>query len=410
MPAEDEAGALQSRRFLWLYALASAGGSIAYVPFLTILLPMRVTAMAGNDDVAWLAYATFFGAIAASLSNIAFGWASDRTRRRAPWIAAGLLASSLLLGAFGFARSPAAIIVLLVGWQLALNMMLAPLAAWAGDHVPDAQKGRLGGLLAFAPAAGAAAGVLVTLPGLASADARLWLVAGLVVLCVMPVLLLGRPRTIAGLAREQEIEQSDAQPHGEVVRMWLARLLVQVSEAALFAFLFFWFRAIDPEMTDARVAQTFGLILLGAVPLALLAGRWADRHDRPFAPLTLCAAGAALGLSVMAAAPGLEAALAGYVLFGLSASIFLSLHSAQTLRVLPRARHRGRDLGLFNLTNTGPSLVMPWLTLALVPAFGFTGLFLALAVFALAATLLLLRMPNLSSPLAKARDACETVN
>ena len=133
--------------------------------------------------------------------------------------------------------------------------------------------------------------------------------------------------------------------------MWIARLLVQVSEAALFAFLFFWFRAIDPAMTDARVAQIFGLILLCAVPLAMTAGRWADRHDRPFAPLTLCAGGAALGLLAMAAAPGLEVALTGYVLFGLSASVFLSLHSAQTLRVLPRARHRGRDLGVFNLTN-----------------------------------------------------------
>jgi predicted MFS family arabinose efflux permease len=94
----------------------------------------------------------------------------------------------------------------------------------------------------------------------------------------------------------------------------------------------------------------------------------------------------------MAAAPGLEAALAGYVLFGLSASVFLSLHSAQTLRVLPRPEHRGRDLGLFNLTNTGPSLLVPWLALALVPAFGFTGLFVTLATLALAATLLLHRM------------------
>ncbi|NJC06445.1 MFS family permease [Sphingomonas kaistensis] len=394
MPAEAGTAALQSRRFLWLYALAAAGGAVAYVPFLTILLPMRVSAMAGADDVAWLAFATFFGAISASLSNIAFGWASDATRRRVPWIAAGLLLSCLLLGSFGAVAGMVEVIVLLVGWQVALNMMLAPLAAWAGDHVPDAQKGRLGGLLAFAPAAGAGAGVLVTLPGLASADQRLWLVAALVAMCVAPVLLFGRPRDIPGLGRGQDAGRPEARPRGEAVRMWIARLLVQVSEAALFAFLFFWFRAIDPAMTDARVAQIFSLILLGAVPLALTAGRWADRHDRPFAPLMLCAAGAACGLLIMAGAPGLEAALAGYFLFGLSASVFLSLHSAQTLRVLPRAEHRGRDLGIFNLTNTGPSLVMPWLTLALVPAFGFTALFLALAAFAAAATILLWRLPR----------------
>lgn len=394
MAAEATSAPLQSERFLWLYALAVAGGSIAYVPFLTILLPLQVSAMTGADDVAWLAYATFAGAIAASISNIAFGWASDVTRRRVPWIAAGLLSSSLLLGAFGLVDRAAEAIILLTIWQVALNMLLAPLAAWAGDHVPDAQKGRLGGLLAFAPAAGAGAGVLVTLPGLASADTRLWLVAALVLLCVAPVLIFGRPRSIPALLFANDAPEQVAPRRGKAVRMWLARLLVQVSEAALFAFLLFWFRDIDPAVSDARVAQILAVILLAAVPLALAVGRWADRHDRPFSPLALTAAAAAAGLLVMAAARGLEAALAGYVLFGLAVSIFLSLHSAQTLRVLPRPEHRGRDLGFFNLTNTGPSLVMPWLTLAVVPSFGFTGLFVALAGFALTATVLLLRIPK----------------
>ncbi|MFK9227165.1 hypothetical protein ACJEJD_24835, partial [Escherichia coli] len=60
------------------------------------------------------------------------------------------------------------------------------------------------------------------------------------------------------------------------------------------------------------------------------------------------------------------------------------------LRVLPRSDRRGRDLGLFNLTNTVPSLIMPWLTLALVPHFGFSGLFLFLSGLALLAGMLLM--------------------
>jgi MFS family permease len=390
LPPEAE----QGRRFLWLYALAAAGGAVAYVPFLTILLPMRLTAMTGTGDVAWLAYATFAGAIAASLSNIAFGWASDRTRTRVPWIAAGLIASCALLAGFGMVQDLPGTIALLVLWQCALNMMLAPLAAWAGDCIPDHQKGTLGGLLAFAPAAGAASGVLVTLPGLASPEARLLLVAALVFACVLPVLVAGHPRAFPALTRDDPGEVRPASSRAEVARMWLARLLVQISEAALFAFLYFWFRSIDPAMTDARVAQVFSAILLGAVPLALVTGRWGDRTGRPFMPLALAAAIAAAGLLAMAAAPGLGMAMAGYVVFGLAASVFLSLHSAQTLRVLPRAAHRGRDLGIFNLTNTVPSLAMPWLALALVPAFGFTGLFVALAACAIGSTLLLVRMPR----------------
>ena len=183
----DNPSTLQTRRFLLLYALASSGGAVAYVPFLTILLPMRISGMVGTDDLTWLAYATLAGAIAASLSNVAFGWASDRSRARVPWIVTGLLASCGLLVAFSAARSVEIVIGLLVAWQCALNMLLAPLAAWAGDCVPDDQKGTLGGLLAFAPAAGALAGVLVTAPGLAGPDARLGLVANAVIAALLVI-------------------------------------------------------------------------------------------------------------------------------------------------------------------------------------------------------------------------------
>jgi MFS family permease len=91
----------------------------------------------------------------------------------------------------------------------------------------------------------------------------------------------------------------------------------------------------------------------------------------------------------MALAQSVTAGIASYAVFGFSTSIFLALHSAQTLRTLPDSNRRGRDLGLFNLTNTMPSLVMPWFTLALVPWFGFSGLFLLFAALALLAALLL---------------------
>ncbi len=91
----------------------------------------------------------------------------------------------------------------------------------------------------------------------------------------------------------------------------------------------------------------------------------------------------------MAAADDLTWAIAGYVLFGLAAAIFLALHSGQTLRVLPAPQHRGRDLGLFNLTNTVPGMVMPWLAVLLIPAFGYAALFVLFAALALLSAALL---------------------
>ena len=98
----------------------------------------------------------------------------------------------------------------------------------------------------------------------------------------------------------------------------------------------------------------------------------------------------------MAAATNMWLAIVGYVVFGLSSGIFLALHSSQTLRVLPAPRTRGRDLGFFNLTNTVPSLVMPWLTLAMVPAYGFDALFILLAALAILASIMLVTMPRRS--------------
>ncbi len=400
MPMPDGAGApdferRQSTRFLLLYALAAAGGAVAYVPFLTILLPVRVELMAGDASVTWLAYIAFSGAIAASLANILFGWLSDITANRRGWIFAGLAASSALLLAFPHADGLSSLIAILVMWQVALNMMIGPLVAWAGDHVPDHQKGMLGGLLAFAPAMGALSGTLVTIPGMALADDRLVIVVVIVVACVSPVLLFGKPDTFPELMRPRQrvAPPPDQRPPRIVARMWLARLLVQIAEAALFAYLYLWLRSISAGIGDNDAAQVFGVVLLVAVPVTLWVGRWADRANRPIVPLGIAAGVSALALLVMAGAPNMLLALAGYAIFGLAAGVFLALHSAQTLRVLPQPQTRGRDLGLFNLTNTVPSLIMPGLTLAMVPVFGFSGLFVLLAVLAGLACLLLVTVP-----------------
>lgn len=381
----------QSTLFLWLYALASAGGAVAYVPFLTILLPVRVAAMVGDDRVHWLAYMTFCGAVAASIGGVLFGWLSDRSHRRRPWIVVGLVSALTLLLCVPLAVDPFALLLLIVAWQLALNMMLAPLAAWAADHVPASQLGALGGLLCFAPALGAASCALVTVPGLASPDGRLVVVALLVAVCVLPALMFARaaqdPRET--LPSDARTPSGGRLPVGAVA-MWLARFLVQISEAALFAYLYFYFRTIDPGRDAASISRLFGLVLGLAVPVALLVGRWADRHRRPIFPLVASALGTGAGLLALAASATDGQATASYMLFGLSTTIFLSLHSAQTFRVLRRPETRGRDLGLFNLTNTAPSLIMPWLTVAIVPGFGFSGLFVLLAALAFAAGLILL--------------------
>ena len=382
--------------FLLALAFASAGGAVAYVPFLTVLLPLKVDELASTESIEALSYITFAGAIFASLSNIGFGWASDKWGGRRIWIACGLIISCGLLAAMASAGSIRQLILLVVLWQLGLNMMLGPLAAWAGDCVPDTQKGLLGGLLALAPALGALSGTLVTLPGLVEGAERLWLVAALVALLVAPALIFGGGREMARLMRPvttpvpTELASFKSRP--AIARMWSARLLVQIAEAALFAFLLFWLRSLSPEIGENTVANLFSAVLCVAVPIALFAGRWSDTARRPMLPLAVCAGLSTAGLLAMAFATSVDLAIGGYAFFGLASMTFLSLHNGQTLRVLPRPQNRGRDMGLFNLTNTVPSLIIPWMTLAMVPSFGFSGLFLVLAGLVALATVLLAQM------------------
>ena len=222
----------------------------------------------------------------------------------------------------------------------------------------------------------------------------------MVAACVLPVLLVGRPIRIAalepgGVGRSAAPKPAvPPQQKQIVVRMWLARLLMQVCEAALFAYALLWFASIDPSLDERDTAQVLSAVLIVAIPLALLAGRWIDRRDRPIAPLAVCALAASAGLALMALAQSPVQAIASYVLFGVPGAAFLSLHTSQTLRVLPDPARRGRDMGVFNLTNSGPSLVMPWLVLTLVPLFGFSGLLALLAVLASVAALLLATAPR----------------
>lgn len=385
-PAEP---ARQPGWFLALFALAAAGGAVAYVPLLTVLLPQAIADLQGGEDVAALAQVTFLGAVMASIANIAFGMLSDATRMRRPWILAGLVASNLLLLAVGEARSLTDMLLLVMVWQVALNLMLAPLTAWAGDCFPDSQKGVLGGALALSPALGALAGSLVTYAGLIDPGARLGLVALLVSALVLPAVAVGGGRMRAGLIAPAAAPKPHRPRDRVVLKMWAARLLVQIAEGGMFAFLLYWLRSIAPDYPDHGVANIFSIVLVCAVPLSLLLGRWSDRHARPVRPLVAAALLCAAGMLVMAVAGSLELAIAGYVLFAIAAAIFLALHASQTLRVLPAPQHRGRDLGVFNLTNTVPGMVMPGLTVMLVPQFGYAALFVLFAGLSLASAWLL---------------------
>lgn len=383
----DPAPPRRSTGYLLLYALASAGGVIAYLPLLLLLLPMRIDAVVGDARIGLFASTAIIGAVAASASNIAFGWLSDgsvaRGGGRRGWIWLGL---AMLVGAYTFvamARTPLAIVGAIVAVQVAVNALLAPLLAIMADEIPDAQKGIASGLLALgAPVASAFSAALM---GIALLDegARFAVIPVAVALCVIPLLF-----TRAGFAEEAPVmRRAERLARRDLLIAWGARLLVQIAGAVLSLYLLYYFQSVAPDVPSItaarRIGQLMTIVYILSLPAAVLLGRLSDRTRRRKPILLGSAILAAAGLATMALARDWPTGAVGYGLYAIGSAVFLALHAGFAMLLLPNARHRGRDLGLLNLTNTLPSLIGPALTWALATPRDFAPAMAALTLLTL---------------------------
>lgn len=389
-----------THRLLAAFSLAHAGAVIGYLPFLSLLLPLKIDRLAGETRIGWLTVAIVLGAATASGANILFGWLSDRSFARGGgrrgWIAGGLVAVALSYGAIALADRPVTLIGAVLAFQVAVNAVLAPMMAIMADEIPDDQRGLAGGLLAIGPpAAGAVSALLVADTGRSEA-ARLALIAGLAIAAVLPLLVVRRP-----LVAAVPPSPATAPTH----RLWvasLARLLVQLAGGALSLYLLYYFQSIAGSVPPATLAARVGTLLtisyILPLPIAVLAGRLSDQAARRTPFLVGAAVVATLGLLAMATIAHPVAGAIGFVTYSVAAAVFLALHQAFAVRLLPDPRHRGRDLGLINLSNTVPSLLGPLLTWALATPGDFTLLLLVLAALTLAGGVLILPLRRTPAP------------
>ncbi|MBR0553597.1 MFS transporter [Stakelama marina] len=384
--ASPATGERRSTAFLLVYGLAYAGGVIAYMPLLSLFLPIKVEEIAGDARLGLFTACIVAGSIASSASNILFGWLSDRSvargggRRR--WVTGGMVALALSYAFVAAAASPLAIILAIIFFQTAVNAALAPLIAIMADEVPDAQKGTVGGLLSLGyPTAALLSASLVGADFLTE-PMRLAIVMAAILACLAPLLAIPARR----VADETPRPAIHAMLRRDLMIAWAARILVQIAGAVLSLYLLYYFESFfdtPPPRIAAWVGHLFTLAYLVPVPAAILIGRLSDRIDRRKPFLFAAAAVAALGLVGMAIANDWMQGAVAFGLYAVGSATFLALHSAFAMQLLPDPQHRGRDLGLLNLTNTLPSLLGPLLTWLLATPRDFGAAMLALAALAL---------------------------
>lgn len=354
--------------FIATLALAYVGAFIAFVPLLSLLVPLQAQALAPLDKIGLLSVVTLLGAVVASVANLAVGWASDRTGhrlgRRRPWIAGGLVGVMLAYGLIATASGPASLVVGVVVFQLAFNMLFAPLTAVLADRVPDRQKGRVAAFLGLGAPTGAASGVLITSPALGDTAARMVVMGLLVAACLLPFLLTYKEAPGPRPADRPPATRFRLSP--DFGFAWLSRFCLQIAASVVNAYMLFYladharyaeqFPGATVESGLARLITLSTVLILAS---GFLGGLASDRLNRRKGFILLAAGLMACGLLVFAVWPAWPGPLIGYGLYGIGFGLYTTVDAALVAQVLPSRQDTARDLGIMNLTNTLPAILAP---------------------------------------------------
>ena len=360
--------------FISIYAGAYVGTWLALLTPIMVTLALRARELAPATPEYSHSLVLGIGALFALFSNPLIGLLSDRTTSRwgmrRPWLVGGAIAGLVSLVLVAVAPS---VPWLVVGWclaQISFNAVLAPLAALLPDHVPDAHRGTVAGVISICTPIGQVGGTYLTM-ALAGDLAAMLVVPGVV--CLVLVLLL------ASLLPDRRLYRGTVPPFQW--RSLLASFRLSPQNARDFAWVcggrFFlimsmsFLLAYQPfllmkrlgfpaeQVPDILFRST--LVQSAAVVLAGLAtGRWSDLVGRrkPFVigAALICAAGSWL----IAAAGSYETFLAGVAVFGVGLGAYLSADLALVTDVLPNKRDdAAKDLGLFNVAAAFPQSIAP---------------------------------------------------
>lgn len=367
------------RRFIALYALSYAAGSLLFLGPLLASLPLRINDLVGIDDAPKnLALVAGVGSLLAIVSNPLFGRLSDRTTSRLgmrrPWMIVGLLGGGM--GTLTVAVAPTMAFVLL-GWciaQVFLNALLAAQVAILPDQVPALQRGLVSGILGVClPVASVAATYLVQ----AFEESQVMMFLG--PLLVGGVLIVIFTTSLS----DRRLEVADKPPwslrqlagtfyvsprtHRDFAWAFTSRFMLVMAYALLVTYQAYYLidqlgvreGDVAHQIYLATLAQS--AVLIVAAPLT---GRLPDRLQRRKVFVIAAAVIYAAALLVIATARGTGGYLLGMALGGLGFGMYMAVDLALVVEVLPDTGSAAKDLGVLNIAGAMPFALAP----ALAPA------------------------------------------
>jgi MFS family permease len=388
-------------RFVAVYAAAYTGFWLAVLTPLVVTLALRVQAIDSANATASLSLVVGAGALVALLGNPLFGQLSDRTASRfgmrRPWLVGGALVGTAGLGIVAAAPS---IAMVLLGWcvaQLGFNALLVAITAILPDQIAPRQRGTVSGVLGICLPLGQIGGTYLV-QALSGSTVLMLLGPATVGAAAVMALAVALPdrrldyddRPAFGLRDLPRTFWVSPRRFPDFAWAWASRFLLILSLALVVTYQTFYLgRQLGYDPDDVpRLIFLASLTQAPAVVIAsLLGGRLSDLLGRRKLLVLASALIFALGMVVIALAHSFPQFLTGLAITGIGQGANLAVGLALIADVLPNDRAgAAKDLGVFNIANTMPQSLAP----AIAPAIlaiggGYTSLFLAGGVFAVAA-------------------------
>ncbi|MGK5552857.1 MFS transporter [Actinomadura kijaniata] len=385
----------------WIVAftLANLGLWTGHYAPLAVLLPVRLQEIAPDAKETTFALVSGLGAVVAMVAGPVAGALSDRTAGRFgrhPWTLGGAALAAAALALLAGQRTAAGT---LAGWcaaQAGLNTMQASLTAELADRVPVRQRATVAGWMGIT--AGSALLPVFAVTRIVSGTGPAFLLTGAVVLLSAAVFALltfrpsappRRPPPSPGRGRPDRLRRADFR------WAWASRALFFTGWSLATVYVLYY--VVDEVRYEQRFPGKSGAdgvleisVVFTAVLVvsALLSGVVSDRTGRRRGMAVGGSAVVAAGIVTWALWPSWPAVLAGTALLAAGHGAFLSVDQALVTQVLPAAAHRARDLGIVNISYTGPQTLAPFVAGPIVTSpGGYAALFLVAAVLTLLAGL-----------------------
>ncbi|WP_284877499.1 MFS transporter [Brevundimonas sp. MEB006b] len=391
----------RTRLIVAAYLVLFLAAFIGLAPLFQIIAPLHAAGLDTDSKTEILSRAMFWGAITAAGANVVMGTISDRTTsrfgRRRPWIALGALLTVLSYVGIWQSSTPAEFVWALIGFQLAFNVLVAPLSAVFADRVPIALRSTVSAMLGLSYPLAVALGSSLMALGPQYELSRLALLAGI---------LLGAAALFVAVFDEAAPQRKVSLPSytgrtGSLLApfrsrnftiVWLGRLLIATGYALVSVYLLFfvtdavgWPRHAPERSHAVLTGVALVSVVIVASVMALFGTRIVQRQAIALAgAVALCLATIALAI-----APSWTVVVFAFAIYGLGQGAYGSVEMGLMADALPKQNNRGRDMGLNNLAVALPQAMAP-LSATIIERMGFNirGLYIAAAAcFAAAAVI-----------------------